>query len=351
MAQQNTSGSTPQRIGYIDALRGFTMFMVVFMHVGTVCWGVVGKGISIHDYLGQVRMPMFFFISGFVLYRAGVVWNLKHIVRFFKKKIPVQLISPFIFFFVFLHVSGIPLEYGLMEKHKMGYWFTLVLLEFFVIYAAVRFCVRNRWSKPILVVIGLVLYYYCNSSMTTGNQTIDNIFLLLSVCKWKYFIFLVLGTLVREHFDTVQAWLDGKWLILVCVLFYFLVNAFGDVLPVKEVPLRFMLSLTGVVVLFAFFRSRQSLFSQQTAVGRTMQYVGRRTLDIYLIHYFFIPRSLSFITIFTDHPMPVIEAAVTTVIAILIIAMCLLVSNLIRLSPWLARWLFGAKPEAATPKS
>lgn len=332
-----------QRIGYIDALRGFTMFMVVFMHVGTVCWGIVGKGISLHDFLGQVRMPMFFFISGFVLYREGVVWNMRHIVSFFKKKVPVQLISPFIFFAVFLHISGIPLADGVMDKYKLGYWFTLVLLEFFVIYAVVRCCVRSWWYKIILVAIGLVLYGCCSPHMTTGHHTIDNMFLLLSVHQWRYFIFLVLGALTREHFATVQAWLDGKWLLVVCILFYFLVNAFGDVLPVHEKPLRFMLSLSGLVILFAFFRSKQACFSRETRLGRVMQYTGRRTLDIYLIHYFLIPRNLSFITVFTDHPMPIIEAAASSLISILIIAACLLISNIIRLSPWLAHWLFGAK--------
>lgn len=351
MAQQDTSGRTPQRIGYIDALRGFTMFMVVFMHVGTVCWGIVGKGISFHDFLGQVRMPMFFFISGFVLYREGVTWNLRHIARFFRKKIPVQLISPFIFFAVFLHISGIPLFEGVMEKYKYGYWFTLVLLEFFVIYAAVRCCVRRPWYKVLLVIIGIVLYACCSPQMSSGNHTVDNLFSLLSVQQWRYFIFLVLGALTREHFAAVQDWLDNKWLLAVCIAFYFLVNAFGDVLPVNEKPLRFLLSLTGLVVLFTFFRNKQALFSGETRLGRVMQYTGRRTLDIYLIHFFLIPRNLNFITVFTEHPMPIIEAAATALIAILVIAMCLLISNIIRLSPWLARWLFGAKPEAAAPKS
>lgn len=343
--QENSTTIGTQRIGYIDALRGFTMFLVVFMHVGTACWGIDGTMVSFHRYLGQVRMPMFFFISGFVLYREGVVWDMGHLVRFFKKKIPVQLLSPFLFFFVFLHVSGIPLENGLMEKHKMGYWFTLVLMEFFVIYAAVRFTVRNRWSRPILVAIGLALYYFCQPGMTSGNQTVDNVFLLLSVNQWRYFIFLVIGTLTREYYGTVQAWLDAKWLLPVCIAFFMLVNAWGDVLPVKEVPLKFLLSFTGLVVTFAFFRSKQSLFTREKALGRTMQYVGRRTLDIYLIHYFLIPKNLNFVTLFTDHPMPIIEAAVSTVIAILIIAFCLLISEIIRLSPVLAHWLFGAKQE------
>ena len=334
----NREGGT-QRIGYIDALRGFTMFLVVLEHVA-MCWGVVGKGISIHDYLVQVRMPLFFFISGFVLYKHEVVWNASHIVAFFKKKIPVQLISPFIFFAVFLHVNGIALGDGLMDQYKVGYWFTLALLEFFVIYAAVRFTVRQWWSSIVLLAIGIVLYWFCWPSMTSGNRTLDNVMLLLSVSQWRFFLFFVLGTLARQHFGTVERWLGNKWVLLVAVVFYLVVNSLGDVLPVKAVPMRGLLSLTGLTAVFAFFRSRQALFSRETALGRTMQYVGRRTLDIYLIHYFLIPVNLNFITVFTDHPMPIVEASVSSVIAVVIIAVSLLIGNIIRLSPWLAHGEF-----------
>ena len=36
MHQLDTSVNTPQRIGYIDALRGFTMFLVVLEHVASL---------------------------------------------------------------------------------------------------------------------------------------------------------------------------------------------------------------------------------------------------------------------------------------------------------------------------
>ncbi len=319
------------------------MFLVVLEHVASMCWGIVGKGISVHDYLMQVRMPMFFFISGFVLYKAGVVWDARHIVQFFKKKIPVQLISPFIFMAVFLHVNHTPLLDGLLDKYKAGYWFTLALLEFYVIYAVTRFAVRSRWYKPLLVVIGLLLYYCCWPSMTTGIQRVDNVMQLLSVHQLRFFIFFVAGALAREHFTTVERWLDSKWLLPVCIAFYLLVNAFGDVLPVKVIPVRLLLSLSGLVVLFAFFRNKSNVFSRETVLGRTMQYVGRRTLDIYLIHYFLVPMGLSCVTVFTSHPVPVVEVFVSSAIALLIMAMSLLISNIIRLSPTLAHWLFGVK--------
>lgn len=343
MKEDITPANKSQRIGYIDALRGFTMFLVVLEHVANFCWGVVGKGISVHEYLLQIRMPMFFFISGFVLYKEDVEWNARHIFRFFKKKIPVQLISPFIFFFIFLHLQGIPLSNGLLDKYKGGYWFTLSLLEFFVFYALVRFCVRQWWSRIILVVIGLVFYRECNLQMTANNQTIDNVISLLGVQHWCYFIFMVLGTLARQYYSRLQQWLDNKWLLAACISFYLLVNAFGDVLPVYARSVSLMLSLTGIAIVFSFFRKKQAVFSRETALGRTMQYVGRRTLDIYLLHYFFLPTNLNFITLFRDHPIPIIEALTSSVLAIIIIAVCLLFSEIIRLSPWLAHWLFGAR--------
>ena len=46
---------------------------------------------------------------------------------------------------------------------------------------------------------------------------------------------------------------------------------------------------------FAFFRKYESWFFQKTYIGRTLQYVGRRTLDVYLLHFFFLPKNLEWV--------------------------------------------------------
>ncbi len=346
MASSPTNTTTgTQRIGYIDALRGFTMFLVVLGHVVMLCWQLGFETPSFHHYFTQVRMPMFFFISGFVMYKAGVEWNWQHIVQFFKKKIPVQLISPFIFFLLFLHVAGTSLYDGIMDKTKAGYWFTLVLLEYYVFYAAVRFVVRSRWTSWILLAMGLFMYSVCWPTMTVHNQTADNALALISAHQWRFFLFFVLGTFTKQHFGKVEQLLDSKWLLPVCIVIFFGINFSGDVLPITAVPVKGLLALTGLVIMFSFFRNNQAWFSCHTRLGRTMQYVGRHTLDIYLIHFFLLPRYLSEFTVFKDYPMPVIEFALSSLIAIIIIAICLLISNIIRLSPWLAHFLFGAKTD------
>jgi surface polysaccharide O-acyltransferase-like enzyme len=346
--QQLADGQT-ERIQYIDALRGFTMILVVFYHVSQFCWHVCGKGISIQDYLAQVRMPMFFFISGFVLYKESVVWNGQQVLKFFKKKIPVQLISPFVFFLVYIFVREKPFVDTILSPDKAGYWFTFVLLEYYLFYAGIRFLIRNKWAHLVLLVLGLLFYNIWRPAIYGAIPLSETVKGALSIPLWQYFIFFVLGTLVKRHYAKVEKALDTPWLLTVCILFYFLANAFRSEITTGVTMVAFLLTISGMVILFGFFKKNQAAFSKERVLGRSLQYVGRRTLDVYLIHYLLVPRQMGkVITVFTDHPMPLIEATVSLLIALIIVAVCLLIGNIIRLSPWLAKWVFGAKPSFYT---
>ena len=54
-----------KRIEYLDALRGFTMILVVMSHVALFNLGVdVRSDGCYHTYFQLFRMPLFFFVSG-----------------------------------------------------------------------------------------------------------------------------------------------------------------------------------------------------------------------------------------------------------------------------------------------
>ena len=138
-----------KRIGYIDAMRGFTMILVVYSHVCGFCLG--NRNIAFNDVLFLFRLPCFFFISGWLFqgtwgkgtqgiqgtvpsvssaadYTGTVphtyfssVWSIA------KKKFMVQIVPTFIFL---LLLAPPPFFFHQLGAVKGGYWFTFVSLSF-----------------------------------------------------------------------------------------------------------------------------------------------------------------------------------------------------------------------------
>ena len=131
MNQLNSS----KRIEYLDALRGFTMILVVLAHISTFALkGFESTLISYHRIFAEFRMPLFFFVSGFVFYKTNMIWSINNICSFLKKKINVQIISPTIFLITYTIVFNINIESAFLSEYKYGYWFTFTLFYFFVLY-------------------------------------------------------------------------------------------------------------------------------------------------------------------------------------------------------------------------
>ena len=338
------------RIEYIDALRGFTMILVVLQHVATFGWGITEEVSSIHPFLQQIRMPMFFFISGFVLYKAGVTWNVSHVWQFLRKKFLVQIIPTVFFLLLFCEFWGVSFVESLFDPVKSGYWFTYTLFVYFVIYSLLRLSFRSRLEDIVIVVAALLFYVITWTPIYSNIPLSDAYKGLLGIQQWIYLCFFLTGTLVRKHFSLVQQWLDGKWLLTFSILLYFLFNIYGrfipDAGPVKVLA-GLLRTLAGISIMFAFFRANQRFFTKDRALGRVLQFVGCRTLDIYLLHYFLLPRGIGdAFPVFTDCPMPVVEAVCSFGVAVAVVALTLLVSSIVRLSPFLAHWLFGVKNQA-----
>ena len=330
-------------------MRGFTMILVVLNHVTGFCLGVDNVP-SLNIYFYEFRMPLFFFVSGFVLYKSSLNWNLLYSYQFLKKKFPIQIISTCIFFFVFVYVNRLSLEASLWSDSKVGYWFTFVLFEFFLFYSILRTSAQlvklNGWKKDVLILLSGIAFFVLTIHSVTQRLHIDQqIFGLLCGKHWCYFAFFVIGTLVKKHFVRFQNLLDGKLLITCCLVLFFGMNVFREAfMSVQYNLFRFLTAITGIFIILCFFRSREELFSKKTVVGRSLCYVGRRTLDIYFLHYFLLPLNLSAVVqVFHQHPMPILEFIVSFIISIAIISVCLIISNVLRLSPLLARVLFGVR--------
>ena len=320
-----------QRIEYIDAMRGFTMILVVYSHICHFCFGDSLLGFNAVFFL--FRLPCFFFISGWLFETMArkPFWMVA------RRKMMVQLVPTFIFLFL---LAPPPEFFHQLGAVKGGYWFTFVLFEFFILYMlSIRLCRKLDFGVALLIALGSFVYsrYYHVIKLSAVGWQAHAISLLgfLSIALWRYFLFFYIGAWVRRHFESFIRWTDKPIVILLITgVFVFIASTPHKDHLVYEI-LRFY------VMVFCFFRL-SALWLQRILLSKPLQYVGTRTLDIYLLHYFFLPRFLlPYAGLLQSYNNSAIEFLVVLSIALLVLSVTLLASYVIRLSPFLRHYLFG----------
>jgi len=353
-----------QRLEWLDALRGFTMLMVVTNHIYGFGFATDTKYSMFMSLCLLFRMPLFFFISGFLAYKASFSWNLYDTGQLIAKKLRVQIVPTVVFMTAYIALTAKVFWDKMGEAWasptKGGYWFTLVLLEMFLIYYAVcgftSFLTKKASAQrssfiihcSLFILWALALFAYATLYMPSWFSWFkDDFWKMTSVTELaRYFHFFLLGNLVHRYWGQVQRLLDSKWFFPLVVVIAFL--GAGDylkwhILRLQWANLPRTLSMYAfVIMIVAFFRYYASWFTKDTRLGSTLQYIGVRTLDIYLIHYFFIPKLPDVGVWFKAHPRNfVLEGTSAILLAFLIIGFCILTSHVLRISPFLKKWLFG----------
>jgi fucose 4-O-acetylase-like acetyltransferase len=155
-----------------------------------------------------------------------------------------------------------------------------------------------------------------------------------------------LGNLVHRYWPQVQRLLDSKWFVPLLIFVAFI--GAGDYLKWHLLRMqwanlpRTLAMYAFVMLIFAFFRNYAEWFTKEKRIGNMFQYIGVRTLDVYLIHYFFLPKLPDVGVWFKAHPHNfVLEGTTAILLAFLVIAFSILTSHVLRISPILKKWLFG----------
>ena len=367
------------RIEWLDAMRGFTMILVVAYHVAQFGFVENEKTSAALPFLVLFRMPLFFFVSGFLAYKANFVWNLKNTIPLVLKKLHVQIIPAIIFLCIFIvfkskHSFWDGLLNALKSPTKDGYWFTWVLLQMFLIYYVISIaahCLGIRSEKLKVKNDGEEI---CHSSLQVRGW--EWVFWLsvwiLSIVAYetlylpkqfsyhkahffaytsliqtiRFMQFFLLGNIVHRYWDRIQKLFDSVWffplvatLALVCCADIFRLHTLK--FAWTNLP-RTTAMYTLLLMVVMFFRYNKKWFTTEHALGRALQYTGQRTLDVYLLHFLLIP-SMPFIGTWLNahHPNFLIDLLLSIGVALPIVAVCLLISHILHTSPVLGKFLFG----------
>lgn len=224
-----------ERIQYVDALRGFTMILVVFAHVETFGF----FDFSYETFVGKLfqvfRMPLFFFISGFIACKVDRIWTGDVVWQLTKKKMQIQIIPALLIGLVYTYAYlQKDIMFFISDASKAGYWFTLSLLEMFLIYYMVswgsheiskRSNISECYVSAGLLICTAVIFFLLKLPFkilpildTIGNYTSCHY-------TFNYFMFFVFGVLARQHTDCFEKLITNKYIsalsiVLFGILFY-----------------------------------------------------------------------------------------------------------------------------------
>ena len=346
-----------KRIAYIDAMRGFTMILVVYSHVCNYCLG--DKWMGWNDVFFLFRLPCFFFISGWLFEQVGRQWDSVSVKSVFRNKFMVQIVPTVIFL---LLLAPPPLFFSKLGATKGGYWFTFALFEFFLICIfSERYLKKYHGLFAILISIVAFCYdvYYARfepsslnyqCSLFALNFSLSDVLGFLGVITWRYYLFFYIGTLIKRHFDIFLEW-TSKPVVMAVVIIGFSLIAMNP--QSENVAVEYLIfsvgGILGMTMVITFFRVFASSFSKDGWIGRILQYVGTRTFDIYLLHYFFLPRFLLvYVSQLPAYDNRFLEFVIALILALIVVLVCLSASYLIRLNSFLGHYLFGVKSNNTT---
>lgn len=305
--------------------------------------------LALREFLASFRMPLFFFVSGYFAYRATEKWTVTKIKSILGKKVKAQIIGTS----VFAGIYAICFHHDIIQYFShIGqgqYWFTITLFQMFLIYLLLSRLEAKLPARlamlPLLatsvICIGIFIKF-CTFSM----QQLP-IFPNLAWGKLcLYFPYFALGLYARKENALFQKLLSSTGFTFAIITGFILTTLFVTPRMPQSLPgyaICYLPGCFGILAMTALFYRLRHFFASNNPLARALTFTGQRSLDIYFIHYYFLP-DIAFIPLWfygTNPIVPMLLVALSA--AIPVICISLGVSAVIRTSPSLASWLFAAK--------
>jgi peptidoglycan/LPS O-acetylase OafA/YrhL len=283
------------RIPYFDFLRGVAIIMVVFIHCFGICYSCSSVGIPVVTIrnLLNVAVPLFFAISGFFL--ASKKMENGGYVQFLKRQIPKVYIPTMFCSLIYLCRD---LENGVVLPAFLNfffcgysiYYFIFVIIQFYLL---LWFLQKN--ISTLLVLISFVLgavWWFFNSYWGWGvDESLPLLFYAGNVIPWGFYFILGMFLAKRPSDVFPYKMLCGMAVVFVAVAVvesFYIIDSTHALNGVGQKISCFVLNAFLCIILFR--KDTISFFSsyKETALFRTICFLGRFSFGIYLIHYYML---------------------------------------------------------------
>lgn len=269
-----------QRIDYIDRMKGLAIFLVVMGHVYGMAFAQSDD--VAYRVLSSFHMPLFMFLSGLVAC-SGVVapyWSIGKLSKKLKGLLLPLIVFGMCFTTTFSKDFLTSLIGFLESPNKNGYWYLMTLAVFYVSLSLYRLNVKQKWYIDVALAIAIWGGMFALWKYTA--QTKDY-FCMLN-CG-NFYPFFILGVMTTKYnlLDKMQ---KANWLFSLCIVAYvFLFCVDMPFHALVSLNKHIFLPFCMVYIVVTLFVGRHGAMSYGEKI---LDFVGKRTLDIYVIHYFFI---------------------------------------------------------------
>lgn len=260
-----------QRLQYIDRLKGLAIILVVMGHV----FGFSQPDDGIIAFIYTFHMPLFMFLSGLV---AVPPKPRKLLVKWRRFLVPFFVVGLSFAFYRGFTVAGF-----FRDGSKCGYWYLWVLAIFYLALSAFRFVGKGRRGLVADVVLFIAIYAVFFGILRGFRVVGYNDIFSINLCV-DMLPFFIFGYFARKYgfFDVVRRFpvIAGVSAIVYMVAFV-AIEFYGC----KSMIVYNLSGLAMVIVLVYAFSARER---SSSAIERQLGLAGRYSLEIYVLHYFFI---------------------------------------------------------------
>ena len=278
-----------ERIAYIDYSKAVAIILVVTGHI--IFFNIFSQDaekadmLLIEQILKSVQMPLFIFCSGLVMKNSDI--TLRETLLDIYKRFRL-LIVPFIVIGIsFALISDKTPADFLSKGMKLGYWYLLTLFELCLlhnIYLHISKIWKSRRTSMLFdLLLGGVIYviiYKIYSGKEAEEICWQNTLSWLQLVR--YYPYYFLAVIIRKY-NILDIIVSNKWIYCIslctCIVVLYAnehnIHIFGRsfILPVF-----LLITIIHMMKLVAQ--------SDLVMIKRLLNYVGKKTLDIYLFHYF-----------------------------------------------------------------
>lgn len=346
--------TTKPRMHYFDTIKGIAIFLVVTGHVLTMCIRDIDQAF-LFKFIGEVHMPIFFFISGFFSYKHNdkEAFTQPDLKQRFKQLIIPFIVVGMLWIWYFPHSSlnspiNASFEGFWLDAYKNGYWFTLCLFEIIAIYGATSVILKRLDSFLLQVIVLLTVWGLIG--LTTFIILPGNAVSVLSLVPvFQFYPIFMAGVMARKHQEKFMQAVNNDKILTINILiaapaiYYICYFWEFDFIPAQcTYAVRCILHIALACIAINAAKYWHENTGQSNVAIKVLSYSGKQSLAIYLLHYFML-----FPLTFLQEPLRrmglglVPTFAVAAVTASAIISMTLLINYIISRSKLLSLLLTG----------